>query len=100
MNPYRKGTLAIICTVALGLMLFGGMQVGLEVAKYSLQKRRAAEALGQPARGGSASPSIGADRPRLAVGRCVLYAVPFLVGLGLLVSSSALADRLTEDFEE
>ena len=100
MNPYRKGTLAIICTVALGLMLFGGMQVGLEVAKYNLQKRRAEEAFGLLARGGSSSPNVGAERPKLAVGRCVLYAIPFLIGLGLLVSSSALANRLTEDFEE
>ncbi len=100
MNPYRKGTLAVICTVALGLMLFGGMQVGLEVAKYGLQKRRAAEAMGLPARGGSASPSVGTERPKLAVGRCALYTIPFLIGLGLLASSSALANRLTEDFEE
>jgi hypothetical protein len=99
-NPYRKGTLAIICTVALGLMLVGGMQVALEVAKYNLQKRRTEEAFGQPARGGSASPSVGTERPKLAVGHCVLFSIPFLVGLGLLVSSSALANRLTEDFEE
>ncbi len=99
MNPYRKGILAVLCLVALGLMLFGGMQVGLEVTKYRLQKQRSERAQARPGNT-TPAPAAGERPPRLALGRCVCYAVPFFLGAGLLIKSAALAGRLAEALED
>lgn len=99
MNPYRKGILTVLCLVALGLMLFGGMQIGLEVAKHALQRKQYEQA--HAAAGNPVSLKLdGEHPPRLAVGRCVLYAVPFVLGAGLLIKSAAIADRLAEEFDD
>lgn len=96
MNPYRKGILVVLCLVALGLMLFGGLQLGLEAAKYALARRKYEAARAQPGETAAA----GQRPPRLARGRCVFYAAPLLLGAGLLLKSPSLADRLAEDFDE
>ena len=98
MNPIRKGILAILSLIALGVMLFGGMQLGLEVAKHTLQKRAYEQARAKAGEGPSPAPS---ERPPpWALGHCLLDAIAFLLGLGLLLGSSALARRLAEDWDE
>ncbi|MFN7140732.1 MAG: hypothetical protein ACK4UN_15455 [Limisphaerales bacterium] len=77
MSPYRRAALLLIRLVAFGLMLFSVLQVG---AYFFLLRT------GQ-------SPT---DGPFLLT----LKVLPFLVGLYLLVKSSSIAKRLTEDFEE
>jgi hypothetical protein len=76
MNPYRKGAAMLLRLVALGLVIFGGLNTWLEF----LRER------------------AGKGPPR--VGFVVLFGALTVAGLVLLVGSGALAKRLTEDFDE
>ncbi len=100
MNPYRKGVLAVLCSLALGMMFVGGMQLGLEASKYALQKKKHEKAQPSPTTSDSSHRQAAGQPPKPAVGRCVFYAVPLLGGLALLIMSSAIAKRLTEDYDE
>ena len=76
MNPYRKGAAMLIRLVALGLVIFGGLNTWLEF----LRKR--------------------AGKGPVRSGVVVLFGLLTLAGLVLLVCSGSLARRWTEDFEE
>ncbi len=76
MNPYKKAALLLIRLVASGLMLFGLINIALYLLKSFLNKS------GVP------------------IGRFLVMAIPVLIGLVILTKSSAIATRLTQDFDE
>ncbi|HPY31469.1 MAG TPA: hypothetical protein PLT00_13730 [Verrucomicrobiota bacterium] len=75
MNPYGKGAALLLRLVALGLLAFGSLSLWLEFMRQRIGKE-------------------------VSTGRCVLYGVAGLVGLGLLFGSAAVARRLTRFFDE
>lgn len=77
MSPYRRAALLLIRLVAFGLMLFGLLQMGA----YFYVKQ-----MGKP--------------PEDSLIMISLKTMPLVIGLIMLFKSSALAKRLTEDFEE
>ena len=76
MNPYKKAALLLVRLVASGLMLFGVLTLALYLFKSYL------------------------DKSDVPTGRCLLSGIPIIVGLAILVKSSAIAGRLTQDFDE
>jgi hypothetical protein len=76
MNPYKKAALLLIRLIASGLMLFGVINIALYLLKSFLNK---------------------ADVP---TGLCLLMGIPIVMGLAIMVKSSAIAGRLTQDFDE
>ena len=76
MNPYAKGVAMLLRLVALGMIVFGGLNAGLEFMRERLGKGEA------------------------SVSRCLMYGLLGLMGLVLLFGSGALARRLTRDLDE
>ena len=76
MNPYKKAALSLIRLVASGFMLFGFIYLGLYLFKSFLAKSE------------------------VQIGSCLLSAIPVVIGLVILIKSSAIANRLTQDFDE
>ena len=76
MSPYKRAALLLIRLVASGFLLFGLLNLSFYVLKHFLVK---------------------ADLP---VGRCLLSGIPVVIGLAILIKSSAIANRLTQDFDE
>jgi len=76
MNPYKKAARLLIRLVASGLMLFGLIYLALDLFKSFL------------------------DKSEVRTGRCLLLAIPVVIGLVILIKSSAIASRLTQDFDE
>ena len=76
MNPYKRGALLLIRLVAFGFILFGLIDLALYVLKLFL------------------------DKTDLQVVRCLLSGVLIVIGLAILIKSSAIASRLTQDFDE
>lgn len=77
MSPYRKSALLLVRLVAFGCLIFSLLQLGA----YVMLKQA-----GKPL----------PDSPLMMS----LKLLPLLVGLVLLVKGSAIARKLTEDFEE
>ena len=76
MNPYKKAALLLVRLVASGLMLFGLITLGLYLMKSFL------------------------DKSGVPTGRCLLSGIATALGLAILIKSSAIASRLTQDFDE
>jgi hypothetical protein len=76
MNPYKKAALLLIRLVASGLMLFGVINIALYLMKSFL------------------------NRSDVPTGRCLAMGIPIAIGLVILVKSSAIAGRLTQDLDE
>jgi len=76
MNPYKKAALLLVRLVASGFMLFGLINIALYLLKSFLNK---------------------ADVP---IGHCLVMGVLIVIGLAILAKSSAIATRLTQDFDE
>jgi hypothetical protein len=76
MNPYKKIALMVIRLLGAGGFLIGVMNLSL----YWFKNHH--------------------DKTQVNVGRCLLLSIPLVIGLLLLVKSSALAHRLTRDFDE
>lgn len=76
MSPYKRAALLLIRLVASGFILFGVLNLAFYVLKHFL------------------------DKTDLQVGRCLLSGVPVVIGLVILIKSSAIANRLTQDFDE
>ena len=76
MNPYKKAALLLVRLVASGLMLFGAINIALYLLKSFLNK---------------------SDVP---MGACLVMGIPMVIGLVILVKSSAIAGRLTQNFDE
>ena len=76
MNPYQQAALFLIRLVASGLMLFGFIYLGLYLFKSFLAKSE------------------------VQIGSCLLSTIPVVIGLVILIKSSAIANRLTRNFDE
>jgi hypothetical protein len=76
MNPYRRIALTVIRLVAAGCLLISTLNLGL----YYLKTHQA--------------------RDSMHVGRSLLLAIPLVIGILLLIKSTAIARRLTQDFDE
>jgi hypothetical protein len=76
MNPYRRIALTVIRLVAAGCLLISTLNLGL----YYLKTHQA--------------------RDSMQIGRCLLLAIPLVIGILLLIKSTAIARRLTQDFDE
>lgn len=76
MNPYQQAALFLIRLVASGFMLFGFIYLGLYLFKSFLAKSE------------------------VQIGSCLLPAIPIVIGLVILIKSSAIANRLTRNFDE
>jgi hypothetical protein len=76
MNPYQKGAQLLIRLVAAGLVLIGGMLAGLEFLSHR------------------------ARHVELNVFKMAGYALMFFAGVVLLIASSKLAARLTDESPE
>ena len=94
MNPYRRAATFLIRIVAISMIFFGATLFFFDGAKQKVSRRT-------PARvapvGGSAEAQPG------LVKRIVSRSLPWLLvitGVPLLVGSSALARRLTEDLDD
>ncbi len=70
MSPYTRIALTLVRLVAAGFLVVGAMDLGL----YWFQSRH--------------------NRVELNPGRCLYLSIPLVIGLALLVRSSALARRL------
>lgn len=75
-NPYYRLAMTLICLVAAGCVIVGGMNL----IAYFLKCRH--------------------DHVALKVGRCIFLSIPVLIGLAMLIRSSALARRLEQMFED
>lgn len=94
MNPYRRAATFLIRIVAISMIFFGVTLFFFDGAKQKVSRR-------MPARG---APPSGPEeaRPGL-VKRIVSRSLPWVlvvIGVPLLVGSSALARRLTEDLDD
>jgi hypothetical protein len=76
MNPYKKIALTVIRLLGAGCFLIGTMNLGL----YWFKNHH--------------------DKIPINTGHCLWLSLPLVIGLLLLVKSSALAHRLTRDFDE
>ena len=76
MNPYNKAAVFVIRLIASGFMLFGL----INVAFYLLQTYL--------------------DKTDAQLARFILPGLFVLIGLTILIKSSAIATRLTQDFDE
>jgi cytochrome c biogenesis protein CcdA len=72
----KRAVRTIIRLIAGGLMVFGGLQAGLEFARHRLKETEA-------------SP-----------GQYVIGSLLIAMGVALLIFSSRIAARLTEDYDE
>jgi|SRR5581483_666536 len=75
-NPYYRLALMLVCLVAVGFLIVGGMNV----AAYWFKCRH--------------------DHVSLKVWRCLYLSIPLVIGLVLLVKSTALARRLEQLLED
>jgi divalent metal cation (Fe/Co/Zn/Cd) transporter len=72
----KRAVRSIIRLAAAGLIVFGGMEIGLEFVRHRFQQ------------------------VRISPWHCLIGAVLMALGITLLAFSARLAARLTEDFEE
>lgn len=75
-NPYYRLALTLVCLVAVGFLIVGG----LNLAVYWFKSRH--------------------DHTDLKIGRCLYLSIPLVIGMLILVKSSALAHRLEQLFED
>jgi hypothetical protein len=75
-NSTDRKTRAVVYLVAGGFLLVGGMNVGL----YLFQSHH--------------------DQTKVSIGRCLYLSIPLVIGLVILIRSSALAQRIDEWLEE
>jgi hypothetical protein len=75
-NPYYRLALTLVCLVAVGFLIVGGMNL----AVYYFKSRH--------------------DHTDLKIWRCVYLSIPLVIGLVMLVKSTALAHRLEQLFED
>lgn len=91
MNPYRRAALFLIRTVAISLIFFGATLFFFDGAKQKITR------LSPGRTAAAADPGTG------TVKRIVTRSLPWvmvIIGVPLLVRSSALARRLTEDLDD
>lgn len=77
MSPYRRAALLLIRLVAFGFILFSILQMGAYFLMVRTDKT-----------------------PEDSLVMISLKTIPLLIGLAVLIKSSAIAKKLTEDFEE
>jgi hypothetical protein len=75
-NPYYRLALTLVCLVAAGFVIVGGMNL----AVYWFKCRH--------------------DHSDLKIGHCLYLSIPLVIGLLMLVRSPALARRLEQLFED
>ncbi len=94
MNPYRRSALFLIRIVAITLIFSGATLLYLRFAERKIARIK-------PPPAGSAATRAAA--PQGNVGRIAAASLPWVMlitGVPLLVRSSALARRFTEDLED
>lgn len=94
MNPYRRAATFLIRLVAICMIFFGATLVFFDGAKQKVSRRPPAR-VGQGDRAVVSQPGV--------VKRIVSRSLPWgmvIIGVPLLVRSSALARRLTEDLDD
>ena len=72
----KRAVRGLIRLVASGLVLFGALEIGLELVRHRMK-----------------------DVP-ISVWSCIIGGVLILLGIGLLLTSASLAEQLTDDFDE
>lgn len=75
-NPYYRLAMTLICLVAAGCVIVGAMNL----VAYFLKCRH--------------------DHVPLRAVRCIFLSIPLVVGVAMLIRSSALARRLEQMFED
>src|SRR5436190_1251295 len=78
----KRHVRTLICVIAVALVVFGGMETGLEFARHRVALSR------------------GNPPPAWSVWQLVIGGVLILLGLFLFAASRSLAEQLTDDFEE
>jgi hypothetical protein len=76
MSPLTRAVRLVLWLIAASMIVLGALFIGLELAKHQLHKTE------------------------ISVWRCLVWSVPMLLGAVLFVKGTALARRLTDDFEE
>jgi hypothetical protein len=72
----KRAVRSIIRLAAAGLVVFGIMEIGLELVRYRLRNAE------------------------ISIGHCLMGAVLIALGITLFASSARLATKWTDDFEE
>ena len=78
----KRAVRTLIRIVAVALLVFGALEIGLEVAHHQIQVRNQVEPI------------------HTNVWRYVIGAILFVVGVIFFLGSESLADQLTDDIEE
>ena len=76
MNPYKRAALLLIRLVASGFIVVGCINLAFYLLKPFL------------------------DKSDVPVVPCFLWSIPVVIGLVILIKSTAIASRLTQDFDE
>ena len=72
----KRAVRAVLRLIAAGLILFGGLQIGLELTRHRLQKTD------------------------FSFWSCAMGAALAALGIFLIAASASLAEQLTDDFED
>ena len=72
----RRAVRSIICLVAAALIIFGGLEIGLEYVRHRT------------------------NHTEISIWHCVIGAVLMVIGIILIAGSDSLAEQLTDDVED
>ena len=100
MNPYRRAALFLIRMVAISLIFFGGTLFCLGSVEKKLSPRSAKVVRVDPAQSEKAGRHADSRSGSIRWAVRSLPWIMVIVGVPLLVRSSALARRLTEDLDD
>jgi len=80
----KRHVCTLIRLIAAGLIVFGGMEIGLEFVRKQVQRK----------------PNTAVRPAPLNIWRIVFGSVLLVSGTALFVASPRLAEKFTEDFDE
>jgi hypothetical protein len=78
----KRAVRTVIRIIAAALLVFGALEIGLEIAHHKIQVRHHVEPI------------------EANVWRYIIGAILFVVGVILFLGSESLADQLTDDIDE
>lgn len=78
----KRAVRTLIRIIAAALLVFGALEIGLEIVHHQIQVRNHVEPI------------------QTNVWRYIIGAILFVVGVILFLGSESLADQLTDDIEE